>query len=239
MQFGNGSLHWVLNFVRNVQDWEMDYMNSFLKLIYSVSLEGRGEDTLRWRQNPEKGFTVKSYYSCLSRPLSLPFPWKGIWKPKVPPRVAFFMWTAALGKVLTADNLRKRKTVIISWHCMCKVDGESIDHLFIHYPVAKELWDTVLSLFGVTWVMPQHVRELIEGWFIGLPRQRQSRIWISVPHCLMWCLWRERNLRTFEGSKTSIDELKLLFFRTLFEWMQFTNLFSFASFQDFLDSCNI
>uniref|UniRef100_A0A2N9FKE1 Uncharacterized protein n=1 Tax=Fagus sylvatica TaxID=28930 RepID=A0A2N9FKE1_FAGSY len=235
MQFGNGSLHWELNFVRNVQDWEMDSMNSFLKLIYPVSLEGRGEDTLCWQQNPEKGFTVKSYYSCLSHPFSLPFHWKGIWKPKVPPRVAFFMWTVALGKVLTADNLRKRKIVIISWCCMCKVDGESMDHLFMHCLVAKELWDTILSLFGVTWIMPQHVRELIEGRFIGLPRQRHSRIWTAVPHCLMWCLWRERNLRTFEGSETSIDELKLLFFRTLFEWMQSTNLFSLASFQDFLE----
>jgi hypothetical protein len=65
--------------------------------------------------------------------------------------------------------------------------------------------------------MSQHVRELIEGWFVGLPRQRHSRIWTAVPHCLMWCLWRERNLRTFEGSESSIDELKLLFFRTLFE----------------------
>ena len=54
---------------------------------------------------------------------------------------------------------------------MCKVDGESIDHLFLHCPVAKELWDTVLSLFGVLWVMPQHVRGLIEGRFTGLPRQ--------------------------------------------------------------------
>ena len=89
-------------------------MNSFLNLIYSVSLEGHGADTLCWRRNSKKGFTVKSYYKCMSHPLPLPFPWKGIWKPKVPPRVAFCMWTAVLGKVLTADNLRKRKIVIIS-----------------------------------------------------------------------------------------------------------------------------
>ena len=29
-----------------------------------------------------------------------------IWKPKVPPRVAFFIWTVALERILTADNLR-------------------------------------------------------------------------------------------------------------------------------------
>jgi hypothetical protein len=35
------------------------------------------------------------------------FMWKSIWKVKVPPRVAFFVWTATLGKILTLDNLRK------------------------------------------------------------------------------------------------------------------------------------
>ena len=30
---------------------------------------------------------------------------KGIWKVKVPKRVAFFMWTVAHGQILTLDNL--------------------------------------------------------------------------------------------------------------------------------------
>ena len=100
---------------------------------------------------------------------------------------------------------------------MYKVDGESIDHLFIHCPMAKELWDTILSLFGVFWVMSRQVRELMEDWRVGMPRQGHSGIWNAISHCLMWCLWWQPNLKTFEDSKTSIANLKLLFFRTLFE----------------------
>uniref|UniRef100_A0A2N9HK65 Uncharacterized protein n=1 Tax=Fagus sylvatica TaxID=28930 RepID=A0A2N9HK65_FAGSY len=129
--------------------------------------------------------TVKSFYCCLSPSLSMSFPWKGIWKPKVPPRVTFFLWTAALGKVLTADNLRKRNIVIISWCCMCKKDGESIDHLFLHCEIAKELWNLILTLFGVHWVMPRSVRELVVCWHTGLGRHRLNGIWKAVPHCLM------------------------------------------------------
>jgi hypothetical protein len=33
------------------------------------------------------------------------------------------------------------------------VDGEYVDHLLIHGPLAKVLWDTVFALFGVQWVM--------------------------------------------------------------------------------------
>ena len=87
-------------------------------------------------------------------------------------------------------------------------------------------------------MMQQQVKELIEGWYGGLSKHRHSRIWNSVPHCLMWSVWRERNFRTFEGSETLIADLKMQFFRTLFEWMQAMNCFSFASFQDFLNSCN-
>ena len=35
-----------------------------------------------------------------------------------------------------------------------------------------------------------------------------------IPHCLLWCLWRERNSRCFEDIERSIPDLKLLFFRT-------------------------
>ena len=41
----------------------------------------------------------------------------------------------------------------------------------------------------------------------------------SIPHCLMWCLWREQNIRSFEGTELSILDLKLLFFQTLYEWI--------------------
>ena len=75
--------------------------------------------------------------------------------------MAFFVWTAALGKCLTIDNLRKRKVWILDWCYMCKCNDKSVDHLFIHCLVAMDLWSMVLGLFGVSWVMPQSVVELL------------------------------------------------------------------------------
>jgi hypothetical protein len=207
-----------------------------MDLIYSATVEGNGVDTLCWQRKSKGGFTMKSFYQSLSPSPHRMFPWKGVWNPRVPPRVAFFLWATVLGKILTAENLRKRHIIIVSWCCMCKSDGESIDHLFIHCPVAKELWNAVFCLLGVLWVLPQHVRELVEGWHVS--NHRQFRIWNAVPHCLMWSLWRERNSRIFEHGELNIEDLKLQFFRTLFEWMQATNVSSCDSFQDFVISCN-
>ena len=100
-----------------------------------------------------KGFLVRDYYRILAGTASFGFPWKSIWKQKIPFRVAFFVWTTALRKCLTIDNLHKRKVWILDWCYMCKRNGESIDHLFLHCPLASDLWSMVLGLFGVSWVM--------------------------------------------------------------------------------------
>jgi hypothetical protein len=47
---------------------------------------------------------------------------------------------------------------------MCKKSGEFIDHFLIHCVVAKELWSSILNLFGVDWVMPRSVRDLMVCW---------------------------------------------------------------------------
>jgi hypothetical protein len=41
--------------------------------------------------------------------------------------------------------------------CLCKLDGESVDHLLLHSKVARTLWNTILSRFGLSWVMPNNL----------------------------------------------------------------------------------
>ena len=84
--------------------------------------------------------------------------------------------------------------------------------------------------------MPRKLQDLIACWHGPLGRLSYAVIWKAIPHCLMWSIWRERNLRTFEGRELSLPELQSFFFRM--HWMQVTGLFSFSSFQDFIDSCS-
>ena len=81
---------------------------------------------------------VSSYYHILVG-CDLLFPWKSIWKQKISSQVVFFIWTAAWGECLMIDNLRKRRVWVMDWCYMCKCNGESVDHLFLHCPVAMEL----------------------------------------------------------------------------------------------------
>ena len=56
-----------------------------------------------------------------------------------------------------------------------------------------------------------------------------------VPHCLMWCIWKERNSRCFEDNECSMPDLKLLFFKTLLD----TENHTFSFILDLLDFCNV
>ena len=77
------------------------------------------------------------------------FPWKVIWKVKVPKRVAFFMWTAAHGQILTLDNLILRGRPLANRCCLYCSNAESVGHLLLFYPIAHSLWMYMLQLFGI------------------------------------------------------------------------------------------
>ena len=164
-----------------------------------------------WKPDRSKGFMVKDYYSLLAGSIDFCFPWKSIWQQKIHAQVAFFFQTSALRKCLTIDNLRKRKIWILDWCYMCKCNGESVDHLFLHCPVVMDLWFMVFGLFGVSWVMLQSVVGLLACWLGQFGCHQNGNIWRIIPHCLMWCLWKKRNSRCFDDIERSIPDLKLFF----------------------------
>jgi len=147
--------------------------------------------------------------------------------------VAFFAWTAAQGKILTLDNLRKKRVIVIDRCFMCKMNGESVDHLLLHCEVARVLWNAIFSRFSLSWVMPLRVVDLFACWWTG-GRFWSAVVWKMVPCCLMWCLWRERNDRQFEDKERIIEDLISFFFHSLYSWSAaFLAPLTF-SFNDFL-----
>ena len=122
LQLRNDSIHWELNFIRAAHDWELESFSTFFDLLYLAKVLGQGEDKIFWKASSTKEFKFRLYDQALDPSVGC-FPWKSTWHAKVPSRVAFFTWLASFGKVLTVDNLRRRNIILVSWCCMCKVDG--------------------------------------------------------------------------------------------------------------------
>ena len=104
---------------------------------------------MRWKLKKTGEFDIWSFYSVLRGHLIVTFPWKGIWGSRPPGGFTFFVWTAALGKILIGDNLRRRGYSLVNWHCMCWCYGESMDHLLIHCEGAYHWWSFFLDHLGL------------------------------------------------------------------------------------------
>jgi hypothetical protein len=81
-----------------------------------------------------------------------------------------------------------------------------VDHLLSYCSVANEVWSFVFRSFGVAWVLPGSVVELLFGWrnWFG---NHFSDVWNLVPLCLMWTVWWERNRRTFEDMESFVSQI--------------------------------
>ena len=177
-----------MEFLREILDKESNSLSVFWNVIYGVSLRGIGENKMCWTPAKSKGVEVSSYYQVLLGVCTQSFPWRSIWKQKVPSKVAFFVWTAALGTILTINNLRKKNMLILDWCYMCKSNGESVDHLLLHCSIVYKLWSMVFTLFGIHWAMPKTVVKLLACWQGNFGHHHNGAIWMAIPHCLMWCI---------------------------------------------------
>ena len=226
--FSLDSYHWNISFTRLGQDWELESIASFMDLLYSGVWKGDGVDKLCWKLSSVGVYDVRSYYKVLQPPSHMSFPWKTVWKPNLPTKISFFIWTAALGLILTNDNLQKRWLLVINWCCICKRAGETTNHLLLCCPVARELWCMVFTLFGVHLVMLNGVMELLSSWPGKFSKHRNGVVWNIIPHCLMCGIWRERNAQIFEGTESSTQDLKLAFFHALLGWTTASGVSTFC-----------
>jgi hypothetical protein len=107
----NDMVHWDINLIRLVHDWEVDSVSSFFNVLYSAGVGREADDGLCWTPS-KRSFEVKSFYKVLLPNVDSSFSWKSIWRTKAPLRLPFFTMIASLGKILTLD-LQKRHIIAI------------------------------------------------------------------------------------------------------------------------------
>ena len=96
-----------------------------------------------------------------------------------------FFW---LGLWLTEKFFASaRISLLIS--AVCKGAGESINQLFLHCTISRELWSLVSALFGVSWFMPNSLNDLLAWWRWSFKVHHSSVVWNSILICLVWCSW--------------------------------------------------
>ena len=70
---------WDIEFSRPAQDWELEVVDSFMELLYSLVIRPDCMDSLHWTPSRHGIFEVSSFYSVLIQPTPQGyFPWKSV-----------------------------------------------------------------------------------------------------------------------------------------------------------------
>ena len=73
-----------IEFLRSIQDWEVDIVNTFMEWLYSSPVHLGSMDSILWKFGSCEVFEVRSFYSALTQSSLPSFPWKSVWKAKSP-----------------------------------------------------------------------------------------------------------------------------------------------------------
>jgi hypothetical protein len=122
-------------------------------------------------------------------PVFVPAVWKLI---TPPPGVQFFLWLLSKDKILTRDNLDKRRNVADA-SCLFCGEMESVTHLFFECVVAKRAWEVISGVLGVK---------------VGFNYESVANLWLCnkkygicniFTSALCWSLCKLRNGMCFQG----------------------------------------
>jgi hypothetical protein len=88
-----------------------DVFASFFQVLHSINVRRGSEDRLWWASSKKCLFKVGSFFSSLAFSVGSHFSWKSVLWTQTLMRATYFVWSAALGKILTIDNLKKRHVI--------------------------------------------------------------------------------------------------------------------------------
>jgi hypothetical protein len=200
-------------------------------LSIAASLElSNDDDEPVWQYNSSGVYSSQSLYRVINfrgvSPVFVP----AVWKLRVPPRIHFFLWLLSNDKLLTRNNLEKRRKVEDVTCLFCN-ESESIAHLFFECVVAKQAWLMLAEVIGFN---------------VGLDYETMATCWLCntkygvvnmLSAALCWGIWKLRNSLCFQGmSLQSLKHLWMLVLPMLRCWRVLLPLKMMAGFDAAIDN---
>lgn len=195
----------------------------YLQVWHAISgiVLNENSDRMVWRWSSDGRYSVRSAYQALQLG-SHPIPGcVRVWEIWAPLRVKMFLWLALRRRHWTAERRRRHGLEAHDDCFMCDQHAETLDHIIVHCPFARQLWTEITSALGVT-LQQQPTGTMLEWWVTWreLWPQLHRKGADSLFALVAWELWKERNARCFRGAATQIHALKSLIKHQAGLWIQ-------------------
>jgi hypothetical protein len=163
-------------------------------------------DRFVWKWSPDEKYSASSAYRTFFNGSTELLGAKELWQTKAPPHVKFFFWLA-LHQCLWTTKRRKRHGLQDNDACvLCGQKPETYDHLFLGCVVTRQLWLVLLSPIRLKSITPHHDDEPADWWLRsrGMMNSEAGLALDSALLLIAWCVWKERNNRTFKRSEVGL-----------------------------------
>ncbi|XP_038987981.1 uncharacterized protein LOC120112503 [Phoenix dactylifera] len=183
--------------------WRMELIREtfgeqLAEMILALHIPAREElDRLVWMPSGRSQVRARDIHSFLSREPARQIEGGWIWRMRVHPRVALFIWKVAWGCLPTRSLLVRRGMRITQCCEECTETEETIDHALLQCPRAREIWRLSPS------VLPHSVestQNLIHWLRVSMRRPSTVEAGICWVY-LVYSIWLDRNAGIFEGRR--------------------------------------
>jgi len=139
-------------------DWEEELVGECRALLANVTLQVSLSDGCRWRLDNSGNYSVRSVYHMLTtggNPIVDEAPTL-VWHKHVSLKVSILAWRLLRNRLPTKSNLAVRGIMVQDEHlCVSGCGGvETAQHLFVSFPIFRDLWQHVRARIGVSGVDP-------------------------------------------------------------------------------------
>lgn len=103
---------------------------------------------------------------------------------------------------------------------LCQSHLETSNHLFLHCPFARIIWNWWLEVWDVNWVFPCLLYEAFDQWHIYGVSTFLKKVWGAIFPITMWSIWKERNSKIFRNTSCSHNQVQDLILTRLSWWIK-------------------
>ncbi|XP_038972547.1 uncharacterized protein LOC120104815 [Phoenix dactylifera] len=169
-----------------------------VKRILALPIPSRAEpDRLVWLPTGRSRVRARDIHAWTRREPERRIDGGWIWRMRVHPRVALFIWKVAWGCLPTRSVLARRGMRMGSLCEVCLDAEETVGHVLLRCPVAMQCWRLASALLPPLW---ESVEDMLRFLSESIRRPREAETGSIVAY-LAYHIWLARNDRLFEGGR--------------------------------------